>query len=104
MVQPLGMESGAIPNNQITATSYYNVLIYKWYPHFGRLNRDKQWCDAGHTNKLTEYLQVCYFSDFAVTSYIQTCSPKWAVPHFTYHYQDMILPTKKASALTSFLN
>ncbi len=105
MVQPLGMESGAIPDNQITASSHYSGgPISKSYPHFGRLNGDKQWCDSGHTNKLTEYVQVCYFSDFAVTSYIQTRLPKRAIKVFTYHYQVRILPNKKASALTSFQN
>ena len=51
-VDRLGMESGDILDNQITASSHRPGEL----PQYGRLNNDKYWC-AGKKSK-DEYFQV----------------------------------------------
>ena len=51
-VDPLGMQSGDIKDNQITASSSRPADL----PHYGRLHNKKYWC-AKEKNK-NEYIQV----------------------------------------------
>ncbi|XP_078597656.1 lactadherin-like [Branchiostoma floridae x Branchiostoma japonicum] len=54
---PLGMESGAIPDDSITASSYWNEIGHE--PYRGRLNEvDGVGAWAVRTNTIGEWLQV----------------------------------------------
>ena len=67
--QALGMESGTISDNQITASSYVNHLS----PKEARLNNDKYW--AAKTQSPGQWIQVDLLTTTMVNGIITQGSP-----------------------------
>ena len=67
-VIPLGIESGHLPDDTLSASSYYSA---NYYPHFSRLNNiyqkgnDGSWCTK--TNDGNQWLQVNFGRETTVT-------------------------------------
>ncbi|XP_072174633.1 lactadherin-like [Diadema setosum] len=62
---PLGLESGAIPDSSITASSYYNSEVY---PRFARLNGPHRWCSS--ESNTDQWLRIDLGEVFMVTGVI----------------------------------
>ncbi|XP_071509390.1 lactadherin-like [Diadema antillarum] len=65
---PLGLESGAIPDSSITASSYYSDPSVRHEPQYARLNGPQEWC----TSELNtdQWLQVQFKSNYLVSGIV----------------------------------
>ncbi|XP_071499233.1 lactadherin-like [Diadema antillarum] len=62
---PLGLESGAIPDSSITASSYFNSNVY---PRFARLNGPHEWCSR--KSNTDQWLRVQFESNYLVSGIV----------------------------------
>ena len=65
--QALGMENGAISDQQISASSRLN---WNHYPHYGRLNSQRSWA-AGYNNAY-EWIQVDLGNQYTTVTGVAT--------------------------------
>ncbi|XP_025023004.1 coagulation factor V [Python bivittatus] len=90
---PLGMESGAIKNSEITASSYKTTWWSSWEPSLARLNlkgRTNAWLPKANNNY--QWLQIDLQQLTKITSIItqgaKSMSTEMYVKTFSIHYSD----------------
>ncbi|KAM6446565.1 coagulation factor V isoform 3-T3 [Liasis olivaceus] len=90
---PLGMESGAIKNSEITASSYKTTWWNSWEPSLARLNlkgRTNAWLPKANNNY--QWLQIDLQQLTKITSIItqgaKSMSTEMYVKTFSIHYSD----------------
>ena len=79
----LGLESGEIPDDQITASSFGNSGYKCCHPSFARLRKDKRW--RARQDDTDKWIQIDLKNTYTVTgivvqgytSWVKTCKVKY---------------------------